>query len=114
MGHPYYDVVDNSTSFEGKLVRTISSVCHRVGIDVGDRLLVESKKRKFLIAIMPGDDIFPDYQDFEVGSSRPRGEFRGPPDPLAVPPDPMAGPPDPLTIIPDRPASQATHLAGNR
>jgi len=66
VGHPYYDVVDNSTSFEGKLVRTISSVCHRLGIDVGDRLLVESKKRKFLIAIMPSDDIFPDYQDFEV------------------------------------------------
>jgi len=66
VGHPYYDVVDNSTTFEGKLVRTISSVCHRLGIDVGDRLLVESKKRKFLIAIMPSDDVFPDYQDFEV------------------------------------------------
>jgi len=66
VGHPYYDVVDNSTTFDGKLVRTISSVCHRLGIDVGDRLLVESKKRKFLIAIMPSDDVFPDYQDFEV------------------------------------------------
>jgi len=66
IGHPYYDVVDNSTTFEGKLVRTIGSVCHRLGIDVGDRLLVESKKRKFLIAIMPSDDVFPDYQDFEV------------------------------------------------
>ena len=59
-------MVDNSTTFEGKLVRTIGSVCHRLGIDVGDRLLVESKKRKFLIAIMPSDDVFPDYQDFEV------------------------------------------------
>jgi len=66
IGHPYYDVVDNSTTFEGKVIRTISAVCNRIGLDVGDRLMVESKKRKFLVAIMPSDDVFPDYQDFEV------------------------------------------------
>lgn len=47
VGHPYFDVIDNSTDFETKIKRMISSVCQKVGIDTGDRLLTTSKKVKF-------------------------------------------------------------------
>ena len=66
IGHPYYDVIDNSTSFDHKLIRTIDIICNRVGIDVGDRLTIESRKRKFLVATLPPDADFPEYQDFNV------------------------------------------------
>lgn len=67
VGHPYFDVIDNSTDFEGKMRRMIVSVCHKVGIDTGDRLLKNSKKYKFLIeGPLPDDSVFPPFQDFEV------------------------------------------------
>jgi len=66
IGHPYFDVIDNSTSFDHKLIRTIDIICNRVGIDVGDRLTVESRKRKFLVATLPPDFDFPEFQDFDV------------------------------------------------
>lgn len=67
VGHPYFDVIDNSTDFEGKIRRMIVSVCHKVGIDTGDRLLKNSKKYKFLVeGPLPDDSIFPPFQDFEV------------------------------------------------
>lgn len=67
VGHPYFDVIDNSTDFEGKIRRMIVSVCHKVGIDTGDRLLKNSKKYKFLIeGPLPDDSVFPPFQDFEV------------------------------------------------
>jgi CYTH domain-containing protein len=56
VGHPYYDVVDNSTDFERKVVRMIYAVCSRLGIDTRDRLSPDSKKRKFLVARIPNDD----------------------------------------------------------
>lgn len=48
VGHPYFDVFDNSTNFETKMNRMIESVCQKLGIDIGDRLLATSRKLKFL------------------------------------------------------------------
>jgi len=66
VGHPYIDVIDNSTDFDTKLTRMIDCVCRRIGIDVGDRLSLSSRKSKFLIKSLPPQDIFPSYQDFQV------------------------------------------------
>lgn len=66
IGHPYIDVVDNTTDFDTKLRKTIAIVCRRIGIDTGDRLATNSLKLKFLIATLPGDEVFPPFQDFDV------------------------------------------------
>ncbi|KAK7087600.1 hypothetical protein V1264_021630 [Littorina saxatilis] len=66
VGHPYFDVVDNSTGFESKMSRMISIVCQRVGIDLGDRLALNSIKRKYLVTHIPEDFKFPHFQEFSV------------------------------------------------
>uniref|UniRef100_A0A0A9VVL2 NadR/Ttd14 AAA domain-containing protein n=1 Tax=Lygus hesperus TaxID=30085 RepID=A0A0A9VVL2_LYGHE len=67
VGHPYFDVIDNSTPFEEKIRRMIGSVCRKVGIDPGDRLVTNSRKRKFLVkGPLPPDSVFPPFQDFDV------------------------------------------------
>uniref|UniRef100_A0A1B6EQH2 NadR/Ttd14 AAA domain-containing protein n=1 Tax=Cuerna arida TaxID=1464854 RepID=A0A1B6EQH2_9HEMI len=67
VGHPYFDVIDNSTDFETKICRMIASVCQKLGIDTGDRLTTNSRKRKFLVrGPLPDDSIFPPFQDFDV------------------------------------------------
>lgn len=87
IGHPYFDVIDNSTDFENKVNRMIECVCQKLGIDTGDRLLTTSKKVKFLgnsgvntsevsvvindnsrlpVSELPVDSLFPAFQDFEV------------------------------------------------
>lgn len=66
IGHPYLEIIDNSTDFDTKLKRLIAAVCLKVDIDVGDRLAHKSKKVKFLVAKMPSDVMFPSYQDFHV------------------------------------------------
>ncbi|CAG0884078.1 unnamed protein product [Cyprideis torosa] len=67
VGHPYFDVVDNSTDFETKIMRMIHLVATRIGIDTGDRLKASAKKRKFLVRTMPPDSAFPPAtQDFQV------------------------------------------------
>ncbi|XP_067004207.2 TRPL translocation defect protein 14-like [Anabrus simplex] len=66
VGHPYFDVIDNSTDFETKICRMIDSVCQKLGIDTGDRLRTNSRKLKFLIACLPPDSVFPPFQDFDV------------------------------------------------
>lgn len=48
VGHPYFDVIDNSTDFETKMNRMIECVCQKLGIDTGDRLKTSSRKLKFL------------------------------------------------------------------
>lgn len=58
VGHPYFDVVDNSSDFETKIRRVIEVVCKRLGkrgvpLEVNDRLQALSKKRKFLIKSLP-------------------------------------------------------------
>ncbi|KAH8390307.1 hypothetical protein KR200_011837, partial [Drosophila serrata] len=90
VGHPYFDVIDNSTNFEAKMNRMIESVCQKLGIDIGDRLQATSRKLKYLgrflngktfyleethferfsfslvVAALPADSEFPPFQDFEV------------------------------------------------
>jgi len=66
VGHPYFDVIDNSTNFETKMNRLIEAVCQRIGINVGDRLQSTSRKFKFLVASLPPDSEFPPFQDFDV------------------------------------------------
>lgn len=67
VGHPYFDVIDNSTDFETKMNRMIECVCQKIGLDVGDRLQSSSRKLKFLIVgPLPPDSEFPPFQDFEV------------------------------------------------
>ncbi|XP_023036923.1 TRPL translocation defect protein 14 isoform X1 [Drosophila willistoni] len=66
VGHPYFDVIDNSTNFEAKMNRMIESVCQKLGIDIGDRLQATSRKLKYLVAVLPPDSEFPPFQDFDV------------------------------------------------
>lgn len=67
VGHPYFDVIDNSTEFEKKIRRMIASICQKMGIDTGDRLLTNARKKKFLVkSPLPPDEIFPTFQDFDV------------------------------------------------
>ncbi|XP_076472977.1 TRPL translocation defect protein 14-like [Babylonia areolata] len=66
VGHPYFDVVDNSTGFEGKISRMISIVCTRIGMELGDRLSPNSVKRKYLVTYIPSDSEFPHFQEFTV------------------------------------------------
>lgn len=42
-------------------------ICQKVGIDPGDRLSNNTKKRKWLVRLpLPPDSVFPPFQDFEV------------------------------------------------
>lgn len=71
MGHPYYDMVDNSTDFEHKILRVIKLICDRivrVGIEIqaDERLKEQTKKRKFLVVKVPAPKEFPTHQDFDV------------------------------------------------
>ncbi|XP_025190370.1 TRPL translocation defect protein 14-like [Melanaphis sacchari] len=66
IGHPYFDVIDNSTDFENKIRRMIAAVCQKLGISTDDRLATNSKKRKWLVKHLPNDELFPPFQDFEV------------------------------------------------
>lgn len=67
VGHPYMDVIDNSTDFDNKMRRMISALCRRIGIEASDRLQDESHKIKFLVNKCPTDlSVFPPYQDFDV------------------------------------------------
>lgn len=67
LGHPYFDLIDNSTDFENKIIRLISTICKRMELDTGDRLNVTAKKYKFLVrGGLPADAEFPPFQDFEV------------------------------------------------
>lgn len=67
VGHPYIDVLDNSTDFDTKMRKMISAVCRRIGLQAGDRLKSASRKVKFLVRPpLPPDAAFPSYQDFDV------------------------------------------------
>lgn len=42
-------------------------ICQKVGVDPGDRLSNNTKKRKWLVKLpFPPDSAFPSFQDFEV------------------------------------------------
>ena len=61
LGHPYLDVIDNTTDFEQKVRRVIEMVCRRMGkrlgVDIDDRLQAQSRKRKFLIKSLPDVEV---------------------------------------------------------
>lgn len=82
VGHPYFDVIDNSQDFENKICRMIECICQKLGIDTGDRLLASSHKVKFLInGPLPPESAFPPFQDFDVvhhylQSNNPRMQAR--------------------------------------
>jgi hypothetical protein len=82
VGHPYFDVIDNSQDFESKICRMIECVCQKLGIDTGDRLRASSRKVKFLVkGPLPLDTDFPPFQDFDVvhnylQSSNPKTQAR--------------------------------------
>ena len=67
IGHPYIDVIDNSTDFETKINRLISAVATKMGINIGDRFEVNSRKVKFAVNLpLPQDSVFPNFRDFEL------------------------------------------------
>lgn len=67
VGHPYFDVIDNSTDFDSKMRRMISVVCQKLCIDTGDRLSSNARKVKFLVkGPLPDAALFPNFQDFNV------------------------------------------------
>ncbi|XP_074106267.1 TRPL translocation defect 14 isoform X2 [Cotesia typhae] len=67
VGHPYFDVIDNSQDFESKICRMIECICQKLCIDTGDRLRASSRKVKFLVkGPLPSEAEFPPFQDFDV------------------------------------------------
>jgi len=67
IGHPYVDIIDNSSDFENKINRLISAVALKIGVDIGDRLNTNAKKIKFAVnGPLPKDSAFPNFRDFEV------------------------------------------------
>eukprot|EP00158_Paraphelidium_tribonemae_P001883 Partr_v1_DN24902_c1_g1_i1_m45418 putative NA len=71
IGHPYFDIIDNSTDFEQKCHRVISIVLGRLGYP--DRRFGENiRKHKYLVDVrafepFKSDNEFPvSYQDFSV------------------------------------------------
>ena len=54
IGHPYVDIIDNSSDFETKINRLISCVAVKMGIDVGDRLKVSRQFFMVYSALMLG------------------------------------------------------------
>uniref|UniRef100_A0A2P2HW69 TRPL translocation defect protein 14-like n=2 Tax=Hirondellea gigas TaxID=1518452 RepID=A0A2P2HW69_9CRUS len=67
VGHPYFDVIDNSTDFDQKIKRLISMVCQKLSVDTGDRLENNARKMKFLVhGPLAPPEMFPKFQDFTV------------------------------------------------
>jgi len=67
VGHPYVDVIDNSSDFESKIKHLIKLVAWRIGINIGDRLVSGARKAKFVVnSPLPPDSIIGSYRDFEV------------------------------------------------
>jgi hypothetical protein len=65
VGHPYVDIVDNSSDFESKIKMLITKVVASIGLDVGDRLRTGARKVKFIVhGPLPSDDVFPRCVEF--------------------------------------------------
>ncbi|ESO12641.1 hypothetical protein HELRODRAFT_62277, partial [Helobdella robusta] len=62
LGHPYYYIIDNSTNFEKKMLRTLAAVCLRVGVPFSDGNLNDVKKQKFLVDSL--GNMLVNYQEF--------------------------------------------------
>ena len=71
VGHPYYELIDNSTDFETKMRRLCRSVTARLDLPHADTLMhANSVKRKFLVeceSLEPSEDNpWPRFRDFQV------------------------------------------------
>ena len=67
MGHPYYEVIDNSTDFEMKMRRLIKAVADKLSIPHAEEIC-QALKLKFLLAgTLPELQEWPvKFRDFEV------------------------------------------------
>ncbi|KAK0402683.1 hypothetical protein QR680_016473 [Steinernema hermaphroditum] len=67
IGHPYVDIIDNKDciGFDDKILKLISVVCDRVGLQYQDRLAKNSRKRKWLVRDFDLSR-FPKYEEFQV------------------------------------------------
>ena len=67
VGHPYLDVVDNSSAnFDAKIQSLIYKVARKTGVSVVDKLN-EANKIKFVVnGPLPQDAAFPKFRDFDV------------------------------------------------
>lgn len=67
IGHPYFDIVDNSDcrKFDDKILKLKQLVCDRIGINYSDRLSKESRKRKWLVTAIREEE-FDKYEEFTV------------------------------------------------
>jgi len=71
VGHPYYELIDNSTDFETKMRRLCRAVTSRLNVPHAEELLdPRSVKRKFLVeceSLEPSDQQpWPRFRDFQV------------------------------------------------
>jgi len=69
VGHPNVDSVGNTGSnFQHKINALISKVTWSIGLDIGDRLMKNARKVKFVVdGPLPPDNSFPErFRDFEV------------------------------------------------
>lgn len=69
VGHPNVDSVGNTGSnFSYKINALISKVAWSIGIDIGDRLMKNARKVKFVVdGPLPPENAFPErFRDFEV------------------------------------------------
>eukprot|EP00088_Acartia_fossae_P010047 TRINITY_DN14932_c0_g1_i1.p1 TRINITY_DN14932_c0_g1~~TRINITY_DN14932_c0_g1_i1.p1 ORF type:complete len:429 (-),score=89.87 TRINITY_DN14932_c0_g1_i1:107-1393(-) len=67
VGHPYYDVIDNTTEFETKMRKLTTAVTTKLSIPgAEDWLKQDSRKLKFLVIGIIQQDEFPSHRDFKV------------------------------------------------
>ncbi|CAG5122668.1 unnamed protein product, partial [Candidula unifasciata] len=66
VGHPYYDVIDNSTDFETKISRMIAAVCQRVDVHLLAPDLVMTLVLCICLWLTLSSHAFPHYQEFHV------------------------------------------------
>lgn len=87
VGHPYYDVIDNTTEFENKMRKLTKAVTTKLSISgAEDWLRQDSRKLKFLVIGIIDASKFPSHRDFKVhhdylpcipGGPQPRIRRRG-------------------------------------
>ncbi len=65
-------MIDNSTDFDNKVRRVIQVICKRLGkrlgVNVDDRLKVQSKKRKFLVKTIPPVEVSQRNHHYQVSA----------------------------------------------
>jgi len=67
VGHPYYDVIDNTTEFENKMRKLTKAVTTKLSISgAEDWLRQDSRKLKFLVIGIIDASKFPSHRDFKV------------------------------------------------